>query len=233
MMDEMREKRILLVDDEPDILNLVKTVLHKEGFEYVLKATTGDEAIRLCRKYKPDIIVLDIMLPDMEGYDVCKAIREFSAVPIIFLSAKTDEIDRLLSFAIGGDDYLAKPFSPKEVVYRIRAILRRTLSTEKPVDQVIEIHDLVISQQEGVVCKKGKKLKLTPMEFHLLLYFVENKNIVLSKEQLLDHVWGMDFEGSDNTIMVHISHLREKIEDDHTDPKYIQTIKKMGYKFVG
>lgn len=232
-MSDITKKKILLVDDEPDILNLVETVLHKEGFKNIIKADTGMDAVKICREKKPDIMVLDIMLPDLDGYEVCKQIREFSTIPILFLSAKSEEIDRLLSFALGGDDYITKPFSPKEVAYRIKAVLKRTQMNMEQKDNAIKVNNLEVYKEEGIVKKNGVDITLTAMEFKLLIYFVENKNIIISKNSLLENVWGSDFEGLDNTLMVHIRHLREKIEEDAGKPKYIQTVKKMGYKFVG
>lgn len=228
----MYNKKILLVDDEIDILDMMEIVLKKEGFKNIIKATSGKMAIDQFKLNSPDLIVLDIMLPDFDGYEVCKQIREMSIVPVIFLSAKDDEVDKLLSFALGGDDYITKPFSPKEVAYRIKAILKREqLYKEKEVEY-IEIGNLRISEKRGYVEKAGKEIQLTAMEFKLLIFLVKNKNMILSKNQIIENVWGCDFEGFDNTLMVHIRHLREKIEDNAATPKYIQTIKRMGYKFT-
>lgn len=233
IMKEIYERNILLVDDEIDILDMMETVLKKEGFKEIIKAENGCQAIEKCRNEQPDIMVLDIMLPDVDGYEVCKEIRKFSMIPIIFLSAKSDEIDRLLSFALGGDDYITKPFSPKEVVYRIKAIFRRELYNESNDVKIIKISDLEIYEQQGIVKKAGETIKLTAMEFKLLIFLANNKNIILSKSRIIDEVWGCDFEGFDNTLMVHIRHLREKIESEPANPQYIQTVKKMGYIFVG
>lgn len=228
----MYNKKILLVDDEVDILDMMEIVLKKEGFKNIIKATTGRQAVEEYRKSAPDIIVLDIMLPDFDGYEVCKQIREISIVPIIFLSAKNEEIDKLLSFALGGDDYITKPFSPKEVTYRIKAILKREQFYREQKAEWIEIGNIRISEERGCVEKNGKEIPLTAMEFKLLVFLAQNKGIVLSKSQIIENVWGIDFEGLDNTLMVHIRHLREKIEDNPTEPRYIHTIKKMGYKFA-
>lgn len=227
----MLRKKILLVDDEVDILDMMEIVLKKEGFNKIIKATTGKGAIEECQNSIPDIIVLDIMLPDMDGYEVCKMIRETSMVPIIFLSAKDEEIDKLLSFALGGDDYITKPFSPKEVAYRIKAIFKREQFYRDKDTKWIHVGNLKINEERGCVQKHGETLQLTAMEFKLLLYLARNKGMILSKSQIIEHVWGDDFEGFDNTLMVHIRHLREKIEDDSANPYYIQTVKKLGYKF--
>ncbi len=228
----MYNKKILLVDDEIDILDMMETVLKKEGFKHILKATTGKSAIEEYKNNSPDIIVLDIMLPDFDGYEVCKQIREISIVPIVFLSAKDEEIDKLLSFALGGDDYITKPFSPKEVAYRIKAILKREQLYKEQNTEWIEIGDIRICEEKGRVEKAGKEIQLTAMEFKLLVYLAQNKGIIMSKSQIIENVWGSDFEGFDNTLMVHIRHLREKLEDDAAEPQYIHTIKKMGYKFA-
>lgn len=228
----MLNKKILLVDDEVDILDMMEIVLKKEGFKQIIKTTTGKGAIEECQNNNPDIIVLDIMLPDIDGYEVCKKIRETSMVPIIFLSAKDEEIDKLLSFALGGDDYITKPFSPKEVAYRIKAILKREQFYKNKDTEWIHIGNLKISEEKGCVQKDGENIQFTAMEFKLLVYLAKNKGIILSKSQIIEQVWGCDFEGFDNTLMVHIRHLREKIENDPANPYYIQTIKKLGYKFV-
>ncbi len=231
-MDNVNKAKILLVDDEPDILNLMEAVLRKEGFSNITKADSGIAALDIFRNTIPDIVVLDIMLPDINGYEVCKKMRETSMIPVMFLSAKSEEVDKLLSFALGGDDYITKPFSPKEIAYRIRAILNREQYHKKGNHTNTKIDDIEIYEKEGIVKKAGKELNLTAMEFKLLVYMVNNKNIILSKSQLIEQVWGSEYDGYDNTLMVHIRHLREKIEDDAANPQYIQTIKKMGYKFV-
>ena len=228
----MLHKKILLVDDEVDILDMLEVVLRKEGFENIIKTTTGKDAMEACEKNHPDLVVLDIMLPDLDGYQVCKKIRETSMVPIVFLSAKEEEIDKLLSFTLGGDDYITKPFSPKEVAYRIKAILKRQEFYRSKSDSWMQIGNLRISEEKGCVQKNGETIPLTAMEFNLLLYLVKNRGNVLSKSQIIAQVWGSNFEGFDNTLMVHIRRLREKIENDPAKPFYIQTIKKLGYKFV-
>lgn len=225
-------RKILLVDDEIDILNMMETVLNKEGFKNIIKATTGQQAIEVYKKNLPDLIVLDIMLPDFDGYEVCRQIRKISIVPIIFLSAKDEEIDKLLSFALGGDDYITKPFSPKEVAYRIKAILKREELYREKKFECIEVGNLRINEIGGYVEKAGIELQLTALEFKLLVFLARNRGSIMSKSQIIENVWGSDYDGFDNTLMVHIRHLREKIEDDAAKPKYIQTIKNMGYKFI-
>lgn len=236
----LNNKKILLIDDEKDILNLLETVLIKEGFKEIYKAENGSKGIELCQKINPDIIVLDIMLPDIDGYEVCKKIREFSMCPIIFLSAKSDDVDKLLGLGIGGDDYVTKPFSPKEIAFRIKAHFRRLEHMQFKVNErkrddykeIIKFKDIEIDENKAEVKKSGDVLNLTAKEYQLLLYLVKNPNMILSKNSLIENIWGSEYEGYDNTLMVHIRHLREKIEDDPSRPKYITTFKGLGYKFI-
>lgn len=230
----LSNKKILLIDDEREILDLLETVLSREGFKEIYKARTGREGIRLCQEVNPDIIVLDIMLPDIDGYEVCRRLREISFVPIIFLSAKTDNIDKLLGLGIGGDDYVTKPFSPKEVAYRIKARFRRKeyLGSTGSTKNKIEIGDIKIDKKKVEVTKNNNPLELTAMEYKLLLYFAENPGQILSKKRIYQQVWQDEFLGNDNVIMVHIRHLRKKIEDDPGNPRYIKTVKGLGYKMV-
>lgn len=235
-MTSFRNKKILLVDDEVDILNLLETVLLKEDFNKIYKATCGSEAIKIAKEVDPDIIVLDIMMPDIDGFEVCRRLREFTLVPIIFLSAMDEDVDKLLGLGIGGDDYITKPFSPKEVAYRIKAHFRRseymTLNRKTEEEQVLTFGDIEIHRKKGEVKKGDNPISLTAKEHKLLLYLAENPNQILSKNKILEHVWGYDYEGYDNTLMVHIRHLRQKLEDDPSNPKHIITVKGLGYKLV-
>jgi len=233
---DLRDKKILLVDDEVDILNLLEAVLIKENFTNIYKAASGNEAIAMTQAVQPDIIVLDIMLPDMDGFQVCRMLREITLVPIIFLSAKDEDVDKLLGLGIGGDDYITKPFSPKEVAFRIKAHFRRNeyinLQKQTQIHTPIAFGDIVINKEKGEVTKQGRAIPLTAKEYTLLLYLAENANKILSKNKIIEKVWDYDYEGSDNTLMVHIRHLRQKIEDDPAHPQYIITIKGLGYKLV-
>lgn len=228
----LTEKKILLVDDEVDILNLLETVLRKEGFKRIEKATTGEKGISLSETFNPDIIILDIMLPDMEGYEVCQKMRKITFAPIIFLSAKSDEIDKLLGLGIGGDDYVTKPFSTKELVYRIKAQLRRNqyMIQSQNIDEQITFGDIYISPNTGEVRKGKNSITLKAKELQLLVYLAKHPNQIFSKSKICEAVWGEDFIGLDNTIMVHIRRLREKIEEDPSNPKWIKTVKGLGYK---
>lgn len=228
-------KKILLVDDEKDIGDLLEKVLKKDGFKNILKASSGQEAIYLCKMHRPDAIVLDIMLPDIDGIEVCKKIREFSYCPIMFLSSKNDDIDKILGLSSGGDDYITKPFSPREIVFRIKAQLRRQqydCSDKNNVKQQILLSNLKIDTEDCRVYKNDIELAFTAREFEVLRYLAENPNKIISKERLYEQVWGEDSVGCDNTVMVHIRHIREKIEDDPTNPKLLQTVKRLGYRLV-
>ena len=229
----MIQSQIMLVDDEPAILNLLEKALNIEGYYNIIKIFNGVTAIDTCRTANPDIIILDIMLPDINGYEVCKRIREFSHCPILFLSAKNDELDKILGLAIGGDDYVTKPFSPKEIAYRIKAQLRRESYNGKNTQNFsISIGELMIDTACCIIQKNGKNIELTAREFSILQCLAENLGRVISRERLYEMVWGEDSFGCDNTIMVHIRHLREKLEDTPNNPKYIITLKGLGYKLV-
>lgn len=226
-------KTVLIIDDEEDILRIIKTVLIKEGIEKVITATTAKGGLVEFQQTQPDLVLLDIMLPDGEGYDVCKQMRNISNVPILFISAKTEELDKILGFAIGGDDYITKPFSPKEVAYRVKAQLRRAdyMQTDDKTDSIIKIGPFELNEQKAELIKNGEIVELKPKELGLMKCFLKNTNKVVSKERLYDTVWGEDYFGSDNTVMVHIRRLREKIEVDPSHPKFLITVKGLGYKF--
>lgn len=229
----MNEYKIMIVDDEPDILELLEKSLTTQGFHNIIKADSGLSAVSSCKELQPDIIILDVMLPEIDGYEVCKRIRAFSHCPILFLSSKNDELDKILGLAIGGDDYITKPFSPKEVSFRVKAQLRRTeykqVSTET---QALKVGALSIDLEGCRVIKDGKEIELTAREFEILQYMAQNIGRVISRERLYETVWGEDSFGCDNTIMVHIRHLREKIENNPTSPEYLITMKGLGYKLV-
>ena len=236
METTIKEKNILLVDDEIDILKLLGTVLNKEGFKNVYKAETGNEAINIFKNNDIDIVVLDIMLPDKEGYEVFKEIRQISQVPVLFLSAKTEEMDRVLGLALGADDYITKPFSPKEVALRIKLNLKKNLMLETKKDEdtkeKLVFGPFEIDEDSVEVKKNGKTIELKAKEFKMFLYMAKHLEQIISKEKFCDEVWGDDFIGYDKTIMVHIRRLREKIEDNPSKPKYIKNIKGLGYKLT-
>lgn len=227
------ESKILLVDDEKDIVDLMEEVLLKDGFKSIHKAFTGRGAINICRLFQPDVVVLDIMLPDIDGLEVCKQIREFSYCSILFLSSKSDDIDKILGLSCGGDDYITKPFSPREVVFRIKAQLRRQqYQTASPVNEQARLvaGSLTLDKESCRLYKNGEEIGLTGREFLLLAYLMENADKIISKERLYEQVWGEYSSICDNTIMVHIRHLREKIEDTPSNPQQLITVKGLGYK---
>ena len=234
----MERPRILIVDDEQDLCQLIKTSLTKEGFSEINLAGTIEEGWKRFQAFEPNLVILDVMLPDGEGYDLCKRIREVSRIPILFLSAKSDEVDKILGLAIGGDDYITKPFSPKEMAYRVKAQLRRAgvytieATAKTTVAKATNVGPFEINSDETEVKKDGQILELTAKEVGLMASFMRNPNQILSKETLFLNVWGEDFYGADNTLMVHIRRLREKIEDNPSDPSYILTVKGLGYRFV-
>lgn len=227
------ESKILLVDDEKEIVNLIEESLQKEGVHLIQKAYTGADALKICRDFQPNVIVLDIMLPDIDGLEVCKQIRGFSYCSILFLSSKNDDVDKILGLSCGGDDYITKPFSPREVVYRIKAQLRRqqyqTAIPEKQ-ETRLTVGPLSIDRECCRAYKGGREIGLTGREFLLLTYLMENADKIISKERLYEQVWGEYSSICDNTIMVHIRHLREKIEDTPSSPQQLITVKGLGYK---
>lgn len=229
----MNEHRIMIVDDEPDILDLLEKALNIEGFFNITKVENGLTAVDTCKQILPDIIILDVMLPDIDGYEVCRRIRQFSHCPILFLSSKNDEVDKILGLAVGGDDYVTKPFSPKEVAFRVKAQLRRAEYRQSPSQShTITVGKLLIDPDGCRTSKGGKDMELTAKEFEILHYLAQNLGRVVSRERLYEAIWGEDSFGCDNTIMVHIRHLREKLEDNPTRPQYIITMKGLGYKLV-
>lgn len=228
--------KVLVVDDEQSIVTLLKYNLEQAGFE-VITAMDGEEGKRLAELESPDIIVLDLMLPKLDGMEVCKLLRqERIMTPILMLTAKDDELDKILGLELGADDYMVKPFSPREVIARVKAILRRTqIQTEAmdggtEVDEPIKVAKLTIFPEKYEAYYDGKLLELTLKEFDLLLFLAQNKGRVLTRDQLLSTVWNYDFMGDTRIVDVHISHLREKIEKDTKKPVYIKTIRGLGYK---
>ncbi|MGL5415070.1 MAG: response regulator transcription factor [Clostridium sp.] len=232
-MSGMFEKyKILLIDDEEDILDVLDTVLRREGFKNIYLATSGQVALEKAREIKPDIILLDVMLPDITGYELFQDLREKTKAPILFISAKSEEIDRLLGFAIGADDYITKPFSAKEVAFRIKARLKAIESFTEKVESNKKAGDLEICRETGEVFKNGELIEFTAKEFKLLNYLIDNPNRIISKEMICSAVWGENFFGYDNTITVHIRKLRKKIEDNPSKPEQIVTVIGLGYKFI-
>jgi len=228
-------KKVLVVDDEQSIVTLLQYNLEQAGY-YVLTANDGQTALELGLKEELDLIILDLMLPKLDGIEVCKHLRQQHVqTPILMLTAKDDEFDKVLGLELGADDYMTKPFSPREVVARVKAILRRTQTTIMAVhteddSKKITIGELTIYPEHYEAYIGEQLLELTPKEFELLLYLVKNKGKVLTRDILLSAVWNYDFAGDTRIVDVHISHLRDKIENNSRKPVYIKTIRGLGYK---
>lgn len=228
-------KKVLLIEDELSILKLLAYNLEQEGYA-VDSSMDGNEGLQKALNQSYDIILLDLMLPGMDGMDVCRVLRqEKIEVPIIMLTAKDTEIDKIIGLELGADDYITKPFSPREVLARMKAVLRRykkstTSEVKEDVETVLHIGELKIFPEKYEVFVRGDLIELTPKEFELLLYLAQRKGRILSREQLLNAIWDFDFEGETRIVDVHISHLREKIEVSTKQPEYILTARGFGYK---
>lgn len=224
---------ILVVDDEEHIQELLKFNLEKEGYQ-VLMAGDGPEALEILEKKQPDLVVLDIMLPGMSGLEVCSEIRripKFADLPVIMLTARGEEIDKVLGLEIGADDYITKPFSPRELIARIRARLRRIKPAEE--ENSILWQDLRIDLDRFQVFVRGELIELTPKEFELLRVLASHPGKVFSREELLERIWGYEYMGDTRTVDVHIRHLRQKIERDPSNPEYLETMRGIGYRLKG
>ncbi len=219
--------RILVVDDEPNITELAKLYLEREGHQ-VEGVANGHDAISRQIAVKPDLIVLDLMLPDIDGFEVCRQIRTKSDVPILMLTARKEDIDKIVGLELGADDYLTKPFNPRELVARVKAILRRYQSGLKPSDTV-EVGRLRIDSSRHEVTIDGQPVKLRTKEFTLLATFAQNLGLLLSREKLLELVWGFDYYGESRTVDVHVNHLRDKIAGSGA---HIETVRSIGYKMT-
>ncbi|MGP6146684.1 response regulator transcription factor [Jeotgalibaca sp. A122] len=241
-------KKVLVVDDEESIVILLSYNLEKNGYE-VITAHDGKEGYDLAMSQSFDFIILDLMLPSMDGMDICKRLRqEKIKTPILMLTAKNDELEKIIGLELGADDYMTKPFSPREVLARMKAILRRTgnlqnsdssdetaeqvaLENEVIKEEKVEIGEIIIFPDLYEVQVRGEVIDITPKEFELLLYMAKRANRILSREQLLNAIWNFDYAGETRIVDVHISHLREKIEEDTKKPQYIKTVRGFGYKF--
>ena len=223
-------KKILIVDDEKPISDIIAFNLQKEGYE-VVKAFDGEEAIEQFHEHKPSLMILDLMLPKKDGLEVCREVRQESNVPIIMLTAKDSEIDKVLGLELGADDYVTKPFSNRELVARVKANLRRNVLTEVKEDNSneIQVGELIIHRDAYIVSKRGVEIELTYREFELLLYLAQHVGQVMTREHLLETVWGYDYFGDVRTVDVTIRRLREKIEDQPSHPVYIATRRGVGY----
>lgn len=232
----MGKENILIVDDEKEIRKLIDIYLKNDGYN-TIHAENGEEALKVLKNNNIDLIILDIMMPKMDGIEACLKIREEKNMPIIMLSAKCEDMDKIMGLTTGADDYLTKPFNPLELVARVKSQLRRYLKLNKKeaiVDtSIIQINDLTINIDTHKVKVNGQDIKLTPREFEILRVLALNKGIVFSTEKIYETVWKEEFYESDNTVMVHIRKIREKIEENPRKPKYIKTVWGVGYKVEG
>ena len=229
----MRTNSILIVDDDEKLCALLRSYFEQEQF-IVYVAHDGTEALNLLRSQKPQIMLLDLMMPGMDGFEVCRRTRQFSDIPIIFLSAKDDETDRLVGLNIGGDDYVTKPFHVKEIIARVYSLLRRTRGEVLQQTTSYRVRDLTIDKEKFTVLRGGQPIVLTPTEFALLEVLASSPDRVFSRMQLMDKIQGgYSFEGYERTIATHIRNLRKKLEPNPAQPSYIQTVYGIGYKFVG
>lgn len=227
----MSGETILVIDDDEKVLKIVKHCFEKEGF-FVVTAMDGESALSLVKKGQPDLVILDLMLPKLNGLDVCRILTAEYNVPIIILSAKGDEIDRIVGFRLGVDDYLTKPFSPVELVLRAQAVIRRVQGCQSnQTTSVLKYGSLRIDSGARSVAVDGKAINLTSKEFELLWLLVSNPQRVFTRMQLLNKIWHSDYEGDENTVTVHIRRLREKVEPNPSAPAYIRTVWGVGYKF--
>ena len=230
-------EKILIVEDELTLQETLAYNLKHQGYE-VFTTSNGDTAIAKAKELEPDLILLDIMLPGIDGFEVCRILRKDMTVPILMLTARDDEIDRVVGLEVGADDYLTKPFSMRELIARVKALLRRVRimqSKNENAEQhkTHEFTNLVIDESRHEVSLDGKPLNLKPKEYDLLLYLARHRGLILSREQILEEVWGWDYFGDSRTVDVHIRWLREKIEKDPAKPKRVITIRSAGYRFEG
>jgi len=228
----IREYKILLLDDESEILNHIENGLKQEGFYRIFKTSTLEEAKKTFLKEKPHILVLDIMLPDGDGYELLKYVRGSSDIPVIFLTAKDEDVDKLIGLGLGADDYITKPFIMKELVFRINAILRRSYKIKLQETENCILGDVIIDFSQNVVINNDKSVNLTAMEREILSKLYENKNRVLTKDAIADAIWGEDIGGNEQSLIMHIRRIRNKIEENPSEPKYLKTIKGIGYKLI-
>jgi two-component system response regulator RegX3 len=232
LFDMAAERRILLVEDEAAITEPLAAALEREGFSTSVVGTAG-EALASADRLAPDLVLLDIGLPDGSGFDVCRVLRGRSTTPIIMLTARGEEADRVAGLELGADDYVVKPFSAREVVARVRAVLRRTESPGSPADGAIEIGALRVDATRHAAILDGKDLELSRKEFDLLWTLISHAGRLLTRERLIEEVWDMNWFGSTKTLDVHISSLRKKLADDPSDPTYIHTVRGVGFRFTG
>lgn len=228
----MNPRRILVVDDEPELRSMLGRYLRNEGFE-VAEAVTGAEALQRVRDGSPDLVILDVGLPDMDGFEVLRRLRTSSDVAVIMLTAHTEEIDRVVGLSVGADDYVTKPFSPRELVARIQAVLRRSRAGARNNEELLVFGGLTIDLAAHEVRQNDEPVELSALEFALLAALATSPNRVFTRAQLLERVWGWDYFGVERVVDVHIANLRKALGDQAADPRYLATVRGVGYKFVG
>ena len=225
-------KKILVVDDEPTLVATLKYNLERDGFE-VVTADDGASALNLARSHRPDLVLLDLMLPGLDGFEVCRILRRETQAPILMLTAKGDEIDKVVGLELGADDYVTKPFSMRELIARVRAVLRRADIRPDGEREVLNSGDLSVDLTKREAARSAQAVPLKPKEFELLAFLMQNRRRAFTREQLLNQIWGYDFAGDTRTVDVHVSWLRQKIEDEPQKPARIVTVRVVGYRFDG
>ncbi len=226
----MTAPRVLVVDDEAPIVDLVRGYLEREGME-VLSAADGPAALELIRERAPDVVVLDVMLPGLDGFEVLRRARTMTDAYVIMLTARAEEIDRIVGLSVGADDYLVKPFSPRELAARVRALLRRPRMGVPADTEAWRVGDLSVDPRRRAVTLRGAPVSLTMLEFDLLATLIREPGVVHTRQQLLDRVWGVDYVGDEHVVDVHLANLRRKLGDDAARPNYVETVRGVGYRF--
>lgn len=230
MVSEFSGKTVLVVDDESRMVEFIAMNLELEGFR-VVRAANGSEALEKASREHPDLVLLDIMMPEMGGFETLEGLRETSSVPVIFLTAKSEEVDRIKGLDLGADDYITKPFSPRELVSRIRAVLRRTEPAAVTTSEIVVDNELRVNFDQRKVIVRGQEVRLRPTEYRLLYQLVTNAGKLLTHEVLLSRVWGAEYRDEDQYVRLYIAYLRQKIEKDSKNPKYILSERGLGYRF--
>lgn len=232
-MDDIKNKKLLIVDDEYELRNMVDGFLRKEGFGRIYQASSCAEALEVCHTVKPDLAILDVMLPDGDGFSLLSNLRQTSNMPVLFLTARGEDEDRLLGLGLGADDYIVKPFLPRELVLRLSSVLRRVYSPPKQEQRpVFQLGNYHIDFESGIVQNDNNQYHLTAKEHALLFKLYDNQNRIVTSDALCQAAWGDDYYGYENTLMVHIRRIREKIEANPSKPKYLLTIRGLGYKLM-
>lgn len=232
-MQELKNKKILIVDDEPDLLSMLSDILYNEGFYNVYTASNCAKALKVAQKQSVALFLLDLTLPDGDGFLLFESLREFSSAPIMFLTARGEADDKIKGLGLGADDYIVKPFLPKELILRVTAVLKRVYGINENKNRLINLSGRVIDFDNAVIQNGEEQIPLTAKEFILLKKLYENKNRIVTNDALCMAAWGEDYYGYENTLMVHIRRLRKKIESEPSKPKHLITVKGLGYKLVG